>query len=101
MGSHARMKLLVLAVVVCGLAIAHAEGARSAIYQFQIDNNNVKSKPTSPVEFTAEISPDMDVENAYYFNEKSQSKPGTPAQKGNCKVGSAALSHRHKFAKSS
>merc|ERR1711924_579782 len=32
-------------------------------------------------------SPDMDVENAYYFNEKSQSKPGTPAQKGNCKVG--------------
>merc|ERR1712017_59839 len=87
MGSHARMKLLVLAVVVCGLAIAHAEGARSAIYQFQIDNNNVKSKPTSPVEFTAEISPDMDVENAYFFNEKSQSKPGTPAQKGNCKVG--------------
>merc|ERR1711924_304293 len=101
--SHARMKLLVLAVVVCGLAIAHeegpdkmalhaehfphADGARSAIYQFQIDNNNMKSKPTSPVEFTAEISPDMDVENAYFFNEKSQTKPGTPAQKGNRKVG--------------
>merc|ERR1712054_207134 len=101
--SHARMKLLVLAVVVCGLAIAHeegpdkmalhaehfphADGARSAIYQFQIDNNNLKSKPTSPVEFTAEISPDMDVNNAYFFNEKSQTKPGTPAQKGNCKVG--------------
>merc|ERR1711912_34903 len=65
----------------------HAQGSRAAIYQFQIDNNNLKSKPTSPVEFTAEISPDMDVENAYFFNEKSQSKPGTPAQKGNCKVG--------------
>merc|ERR1712167_496510 len=54
---------------------------------FQIDNNNAKSRPTSPVEFTAEISPDMDVQNAYFFNEKSQSKPGSPAQKGNCKVG--------------
>merc|ERR1711912_30372 len=65
----------------------HAQGSRAAIYQFQIDNNNLKSKPTSPVEFTAEISPDMDVENAYYFNEKSQSKPGTPAAKGACKTG--------------
>merc|ERR1711975_145844 len=64
-----------------------AEGSKGAIYQFQIDNNNHKSKRTSPVEFTAEISPDMDVENAYFFNEQSQSKPGTPAQKGNCKVG--------------
>merc|ERR1719163_1724705 len=64
-----------------------AEGSKSAIYQFQIDNNNHGSARTSPVEFTAEISPDMDIENAYFFNEKSQSKPGTPAQKGNCKVG--------------
>jgi len=39
------------------------------------------------VQFTAEISPDMDVENAYYFNEKSQSKPGSPAVKGSCKTG--------------
>merc|ERR1712022_52379 len=64
-----------------------AEGSKAAIYQFQIDNNNHKSLRTSPVEFTAEISPDMDVENAYFFNEKSQTKPGTPAQKGNCRVG--------------
>jgi len=64
-----------------------AEGSKAAIYQFQIDNNNQKSERTSPVEFTAEISPDMDVENAYFFNEKSQSNPGTPAQKGKCKVG--------------
>merc|ERR1719506_957088 len=65
----------------------HADGSKSAIYQFQIDNNNHKSKRTSPVEFTAEISPDMDVQNAYFYNEVSQSKPGTPAQKGKCKIG--------------
>merc|ERR1719231_1427875 len=64
-----------------------AEGSKAAIYQFQIDNNNHKSLRTSPVEFTAEISPDMDVENAYFFNEKSQSNPGSPAQKGKCKIG--------------
>merc|ERR1711975_44701 len=97
------MRIAFIVLVVCGLAFGHeqgpdklalhaehfphAQGSKAAIYQFQIDNNNAKSKPTSPVEFTAEISPDMDVENAYYFNEKSQSKPGTPAQKGNCKVG--------------
>merc|ERR1711934_761717 len=103
MSSGMRIVALVLALALCAVATAHeegpdklalhaehfphAQGSRAAIYQFQIDNNNVKSKPTSPVEFTAEISPDMDVENAYYFNEKSQSKPGTPAQKGICKVG--------------
>merc|ERR1712185_439259 len=64
-----------------------AEGSKAAIYQFQIDNNNQKSERTSPVEFTAEISPDMDVENAYFFNEKSQTNPGKAAQKGKCKVG--------------
>merc|ERR1711907_284214 len=97
------MRIAFIALVVCGLAFGHeqgpdklalhaehfphAQGSRAAIYQFQIDNNNPKSKPTSPVEFTAEISPDMDVANAYFFNEKSQSRPGTPAQGGNCKVG--------------
>merc|ERR1712007_54721 len=64
---------------------SHAQGSKSAIYQFQIDNNNKKSTPTGPVQFTAEISPDMDVNQAYYFNEMSQTKPGTPAQKGACK----------------
>merc|ERR1711904_433676 len=97
------MRIAFIALVVCGLAFGHeqgpdklalhaehfphAQGSRAAIYQFQIDNNNLKSKPTSPVEFTAEISPDMNVDNAYFFNEKSQSKPGTPAAKGSCKVG--------------
>merc|ERR1712216_743548 len=77
-----RVGAFVLALALCAVATAHeegpdklalhaehfphAQGSRAAIYQFQID---------------------MDVENAYYFNEKSQSKPGTPAQKGNCKVG--------------
>merc|ERR1711966_467869 len=65
----------------------HSQGSKSAIYQFQIDNNNPNSRPTKTVQFTAEISPDMDVENAYYFNEKSQSKPGTPAAKGTCRTG--------------
>merc|ERR1711959_200 len=98
-----RVGAFVLALALCAVATAHeegpdkmalhaehfphAQGSRAAIYQFQIDNNNLKSKPTSPVEFTAEISPDMDVQNAYFFNEKSQSKPGTPAAKGSCKVG--------------
>merc|ERR1711868_282569 len=77
----------------------HAQGSKSAIYQFQIDNNNLRSKPTSPVSFTAEISPDMDVQNAYYFNELSQSKPGTPAQKGNCKVGSRSTKSQSEIRK--
>merc|ERR1719231_703595 len=76
-----------------------AEGSKAAIYQFQIDNNNQKSKRTSPVEFTAEISPDMDVENAYFFNEKSQSKPGAPAQKGKCKVGQRSPSSQKEISK--
>merc|ERR1712054_191734 len=65
----------------------HSQGSKQAIYQFQIDNNNPNSRPTKKVQFTAEISPDMDVENAYYFNEKCQSKPGTPAAKGTCRTG--------------
>jgi len=97
------MKGVALFIVVCALAAAHedgpddlalhaenfpqAQGGKSAIYQFQIDNNNMKSKRTSPVEFTAEISPDMEVMNAYYFNEQSQTKPGTKAEKGSCKIG--------------
>ena len=35
----------------------HTQGSKSAIYQFQIDNNNAKAKQSSSVEFTAEISP--------------------------------------------
>merc|ERR1711970_470524 len=101
--SEMKSVAIVAAIVLCALASAHeegpdklalhaehfprAEGSKSAIYQFQIDNNNHGSARTSPVEFTAEISPDMDIENAYFFNEKSQSKPGTPAQKGKCKIG--------------
>lgn|ERR1719331_848034 len=65
----------------------HTQGSKSAIYQFQIDNNNAKAKQSSSVEFTAEISPDMDIENAYFYNEQSQSKPGVKAQKGKCKIG--------------
>merc|ERR1712178_680667 len=45
------------------------------------------SRPTKKVQFTAEISPDMDVENAYYFNEKSQSNPSPPAAKGTFRTG--------------
>merc|ERR1712230_18740 len=101
--SEMKSVAIVAAIVLCALASAHeegpdklalhaehfprAEGSKSAIYQFQIDNNNHGSARTSPVEFTAEISPDMDIENAYFFNEKSQSKPGTPAQKGKCRIG--------------
>merc|ERR1712072_346082 len=101
---QAEMKLAIaVALALCALAACHedgpdklvlhaehfphTQGSKSAIYQFQIDNNNLKSQRTSAVEFTAEISPDMYVENAYYYNERSQSKPGTPAQKGKCKVG--------------
>merc|ERR1719199_2119941 len=65
----------------------HTQGSKSAIYQFQIDNNNAKAKQTSAVQFTAEISPDMDIENAYFYNERSQSNPGAKAQKGKCKIG--------------
>merc|ERR1712072_235066 len=65
----------------------HTQGSKSAIYQFQLDNNNAKAKPTSAVHFTAEISPDMDIENAYFYNERSQSTPGAKAQKGKCKIG--------------
>merc|ERR1711998_798245 len=100
-----------VAIALCVLVAAHedgpdklslhaehfprAEGSKAAIYQFQIDNNNQKSKRTSPVEFTAEISPDMDVENAYFFNEQSQSKPGVAAQKGKRKIGQRS-SHSQK-----
>merc|ERR1711904_149566 len=104
MGITAEMKLaILLAIALFALSTAHeegpdnlslhaehfsnAQGSTNKIYQFQIDNNNHKSKRTSPVEFTAEISPDMDVENAYFFNEQSQSKPGTVAKKGKCKIG--------------
>merc|ERR1712178_254286 len=61
----------------------HAQGSNKAIYQFQIDNNNKDDKRTAPVKFTAEVSPDMDVTNAYFFREKS----GTQPQKEDCKVG--------------
>ena len=29
----------------------------------------------------------MDIENAYFYNERSQSNPGAKAQKGKCKIG--------------
>merc|ERR1712146_653747 len=45
----------------------HAQGSNHATYQFQIDNNNENDKTTDPVDFTAEVSPDMDVTNAYFF----------------------------------
>merc|ERR1711934_1064830 len=61
----------------------HAQGSNHAIYQFQIDNNNANDKTTEPVDFTAEISPDMDVTNAYFFREKTGQTP----QKESCKVG--------------
>merc|ERR1711907_74718 len=109
------MRIAFIALVVCGLAFGHeqgpdklalhaehfphAQGSRAAIYQFQIDNNNEKSKRTSPVEFTAEISPDMEVENAYFYNERSQSNPGTPAQKGKCKVGQRSPSSQNEIRK--
>merc|ERR1712072_280823 len=97
------MKLVIAAIVVLAVAAAHEDGpdnlslhaehfphssgSKSAIYQFQIDNNNAKARQTGAVEFTAEISPDMEIENAYFYNEKSQSSPGTAAQKGTCKIG--------------
>jgi len=98
-----KVAFVVAALALCTLVAAHEEGpdslalhaehfprtqgSKAAIYQFQIDNNNHKSARTSPVEFTAEISPDMDVENAYFYNERSQSHPGKAAQKGKCKIG--------------
>merc|ERR1712006_14299 len=64
----------------------HAQGSNHAIYQFQIDNNNENDKATDPVDFTAEVSPDMDVTNAYFFREKTGATP----QKESCKVGQEA-----------
>merc|ERR1712159_940146 len=62
----------------------HSQGSKSAIYQFQIDNNNPKAKETGAVEFTAEISPDMDIENAYFYNQKGKCKVGqrSPSSQG-------------------
>merc|ERR1712078_945854 len=102
MGELAKMKVVIAAIVLVAVAAAHEDGpdnlalhaehfphssgSQSAIYQFQIDNNNAKARQTA-VQFTAEISPDMEIENAYFYNEKSQSSPGTAAQKGKCKIG--------------
>merc|ERR1711970_1056871 len=113
--SEMKSVAIVAAIVLCALASAHeegpdklalhaehfprAEGSKSAIYQFQIDNNNHQSKRTSPVEFTAEISPDMDVENAYFFNEQSQSNPGSAATKGKCKIGHRSSSSQTEIRK--
>merc|ERR1712078_512535 len=102
MGELAKMKVVIAAIVLVAAAadedgpdnlalhaehFPHSSGSQSAIYQFQIDNNNAKARQTSAVQFTAEISPDMEIENAYFYNEKSQSSPGTAAQKGKCKIG--------------
>merc|ERR1711981_331376 len=70
----------------------HAQGSNHAIYQFQIDNNNSNDKQTEPVDFTAEISPDMDVTNAYLFREKTGQTP----QKESCKVGQRSPASREK-----
>merc|ERR1712216_335216 len=115
MGSSAMKSTVACIALLVALASAHedgpdalelhaehfprAQGAKSAIYQFQIDNNNQGSARTSPAEFTAEISPDMDVENAYFYNERSQSKPGTPAQKGKCKGGQRSPSSQNEIRK--
>merc|ERR1711935_536063 len=61
----------------------HTEGSNKAIYQFQIDNNNKNDRQTGPVQFTAEVSPDMEGTNAYFFREN----PGHAATKEDCKVG--------------
>merc|ERR1712072_511876 len=73
----------------------HAQGSNHAIYQFQIDNNNSNDKQTEPVDFTAEISPDMDVTNAYFFREKSGQTP----QKESCKVGQRSPASQEKISK--
>merc|ERR1712072_976051 len=73
----------------------HAQGSNHAIYQFQIDNNNKDDKPTEAVDFTAEISPDMDVTNAYFFKEKSGQTP----QKESCKVGQRSPASQEKISK--
>ena len=33
----------------------------------------------------------MDIENAYFYNERSQSTPGAKAQKGKCKIGQRSM----------
>merc|ERR1719421_785606 len=84
------MMKFVVVVAILALAVAHEDGPDNlALHaeQFPLDNNNAKAKPTSAVHFTAEISPDMDIENAYFYNERSQSTPGAKAQKGKCKIG--------------
>merc|ERR1712100_866534 len=71
----------------------HAQGSNHAIYRFQIDNNNENDKTTDPVDFTAEISPDMDVTNAYFFKEQNGQTP----QKESCKVGQRSPASREKI----
>merc|ERR1712023_381378 len=73
----------------------HAQGSNHAIYQFQIDNNNENDKTTDPVDFTAEVSPDMDVTNAYFFREKTGATP----RKESCKVGQRSPASREKINK--
>merc|ERR1711871_705786 len=75
----------------------HAQGSNHAIYQFQIDNNNENDKTTDPVDFTAEVSPAMDVTNAYFFREKINKKfPG--AKITFPKIVKCKISHIDEFA---
>eukprot|EP00657_Telonema_sp_P-1_P010252 TRINITY_DN4604_c0_g1_i1.p1 TRINITY_DN4604_c0_g1~~TRINITY_DN4604_c0_g1_i1.p1 ORF type:complete len:183 (-),score=44.91 TRINITY_DN4604_c0_g1_i1:88-636(-) len=73
----------------------HSDGANNAIYQFQIDNLNHGDKPTGTVDFTAEVSPDMDVTNAYFYREKA----GQQATKQGCKIGQRSPSSQEKIMK--
>jgi len=73
----------------------HTEGSNQAIYQFQIDNNNKDDKQSGAVQFTAEVSPDMDVTNAYFFREKT----GQAATKEDCKVGQRSPAAQDKINK--
>merc|ERR1719217_1515302 len=73
----------------------HAQGSNNAIYQFQIDNNNENDKQTQTVDFTAEVSPDMDVTNAYFYREKD----GAQAKKETCKVGQRSPASQEKIMK--